>query len=241
MVNTAIILAGGFGTRLKEVAPNTPKPMVIINGRPFLEYQMEYWINQGITRFILSVGYLKDLIINHFGDSFNGASIEYVVEPKPLGTGGGMLLAAKNITEIFIVLNGDTYIEVDLNSLYKFHNKLKSDWTFALFRTSDFNRYLAMDISSSGKILSFNSNATNSNSTSKSGLVNGGVYLIEPSALNLLNFNSLYESSLENQLLPNLLKNGAKLFGQECTGRFIDIGLPEDYYRAGSILYNSSY
>ena len=202
MVNTAIILAGGFGTRLKEVAPNTPKPMAIINGRPFLEYQMEYWINQGITRFILSVGYLKDLIINHFGDSFNGASIEYVVEPKPLGTGGGMLLAAKNITEIFIVLNGDTYIEVDLNSLYKFHNKLKSDWTFALFRTSDFNRYLAMDISSRGKILSFNSNTTK-----KSGLVNGGVYLIEPSALNLLNFNSVYESSLENQLLPNLVSS----------------------------------
>ena len=231
MVNTAIILAGGLGTRLKKVAPNTPKPMAIINGRPFLEYQMEYWINQGITRFILSVGYLKDLIINHFGDSFNGASIEYVVESKPLGTGGGMLLAAKNITETFIVLNGDTYIEVDLNSLYKFHDKLKSDWTFALFRTSDFNRYLAMDISSRGKILSFNSNTTK-----KSGLVNGGVYLIEPSTLNLLNFNSVYESSLENQLLPNLLKNGAKLFGQECTGRFIDIGLPEDYYRAESIL-----
>ena len=202
MVNTAIILAGGFGTRLKEVAPNTPKPMAIINGCPFLEYQMEYWINQGITRFILSVGYLKDLIINHFGDSFNGASIEYVVEPKPLGTGGGMLLAAKNITETFIVLNGDTYIEVDLNSLYKFHDKLKSDWTFALFRTSDFNRYLAMDISSRGKILSFNSNTTK-----KSGLVNGGVYLIEPSALNLLNFNSVYESSLENQLLPNLVSS----------------------------------
>ena len=202
MVNTAIILAGGLGTRLKEVAPNTPKPMAIINGRPFLEYQMEYWINQGITRFILSVGYLKDLIINHFGDSFNGASIEYVVESKPLGTGGGMLLAAKNITETFIVLNGDTYIEVDLNSLYKFHDKLKSDWTFALFRTSDFNRYLAMDISSRGKILSFNSNTTK-----KSGLVNGGVYLIEPSALNLLNFNSVYESSLENQLLPNLVSS----------------------------------
>jgi len=202
VVNTAIILAGGLGTRLKEVAPNTPKPMAIINGRPFLEYQMEYWINQGITRFILSVGYLKDLIINHFGDSFNGASIEYVVESKPLGTGGGMLLAAKNITETFIVLNGDTYIEVDLNSLYKFHDKLKSDWTFALFRTSDFNRYLAMDISSRGKILSFNSNTTK-----KSGLVNGGVYLIEPSALNLLNFNSVYESSLENQLLPNLVSS----------------------------------
>ena len=142
------------------------------------------------------------MIINHFGDSFNGASIEYVVESKPLGTGGGMLLAAKNITETFIVLNGDTYIEVDLNSLYKFHDKLKSDWTFALFRTSDFNRYLAMDISSRGKILSFNSNTTK-----KSGLVNGGVYLIEPSALNLLNFNSVYESSLENQLLPNLVSS----------------------------------
>jgi D-glycero-alpha-D-manno-heptose 1-phosphate guanylyltransferase len=231
VVNTAIILAGGLGTRLKAVSPNTPKPMVIINGRPFLEYQMDYWINQGITRFILSVGYLKEVIINHFGDSFNGASIEYVIESEPLGTGGGMLLAAQNIKELFIVLNGDTYIEVDLNSLYKFHEKLESDWTFALFSTSDANRYLPMDISPSGKILSFQSKLSK-----KSGLANGGVYLIEPPTLNLLDFNSAYESSLENQLLPNLLNNGAKLFGQECTGKFIDIGLPDDYYRAASIL-----
>lgn len=231
MVNTAIILAGGLGTRLKKVAPNIPKPMVNINGRPFLEYQMDYWINQGVIRFILSVGHLKDIIINHFGDFYNGASIEYVIESKPLGTGGGMLLASNNIDEIFIVLNGDTYIEVDIDRLYRFHKKLKSDWTFALFRTSDFKRYLAMDINSQGKILSLNSSSTRT-----SGLVNGGVYLIEPSVLNLLDFDYSSESSLENQLLPNLLKNGAKLFGQECKGKFIDIGLPADYYNAENIL-----
>ena len=108
-VRTAIILAGGLGARLNNTVPNLPKPMAPINNRPFLEHQMDYWIGQGINRFILSVGYLKDLIIDHFGDKYKKASIEYAIEHKPLGTGGGLLLAAKNITEPFLVLNGDTF------------------------------------------------------------------------------------------------------------------------------------
>ena len=123
MVRTAIILAGGLGTRLRKVAPKVPKPMAPINNRPFVEYQMDYWINQGITQFILSVGYLKDVIINHFGNSYKGISIEYVEESSPLGTGGGLLFAAKNLHETFVVLNGDTFFEVNINSLYKFHLK----------------------------------------------------------------------------------------------------------------------
>ena len=233
MVTTAIILAGGLGTRLRETVPNLPKPMVPIHNRPFLEHQMDYWIEQGITQFILSVGYLKDLIINHFGNSYRGVSIEYAEETSPLGTGGGLLFAAKNLNETFLVLNGDTFIEVDLDSLYEFHLKINSNWTFVLFRTNEFDRYMVMSVSPKGEIL-----ALKSHDCISSGLANGGVYLIEPAALNSLSINTLENVSLENQLLPNFISNGGKLFGQECMGKFIDIGLPEDYFKASKILPN---
>jgi len=82
MVTTAIILAGGLGTRLKKVVQDLPKPMALIRGRPFLEYQMDFWISQGVTKFILSVGYLNHIIIDHFGDSYHTASINYYVEDE---------------------------------------------------------------------------------------------------------------------------------------------------------------
>ena len=231
MVKTAVILAGGFGTRLQNIVQDVPKPMAPINNRPFLEFQLDYWIQQGITKFILSIGYLKDSIIDHFGKNYKGAQIDYIVEIQPLGTGGGLLFSAKNIDETFLVLNGDTFIEVDLNSLYKFHIESESTWTLALFKTSDFKRFLTLDVGQNGEILSLNSNQEIS-----SGLANGGVYLIEPSTLKRVDYHSGDSVSLESQLLPNFIKNGGKLFGQECLGKFIDIGLPEDYLRAKDVL-----
>ncbi len=230
-VNTAIILAGGFGTRLKEAVPDLPKPMAPINNRPFLEYQIDYWSKQGITRFILSVGYLKDLIIKHFGHTYKGVSIEYVVENKPLGTGGGLLLSVKGLTKPFLVLNGDTFMEVDLISLYKFHVERKSEWTFSLFRTNQFDSYMGMDVSPNGEILSLKSKEKQ-----LSGLANGGVYLIEPLVLSSLDYKAGDKASLEDELLPNFISNGGMLYGIECEGKFIDIGVPEDYYRAAEIL-----
>ena len=231
MVRTAIILAGGLGTRLRKVAPKVPKPMAPINNRPFLEYQMDYWINQGIAQFILSVGYLKDVIINHFGNSYKGISIEYVEESSPLGTGGGLLFAAKNLHETFVVLNGDTFFEVNINSLYKFHLKRNSNWTFALFRTDEINRYMFMDIDQKGEIVSLKSK-----NNVLSGLANGGVYLIEPEALRVFDYSIGDKVSLENELLPSYIAKGNALYGQECIGKFIDIGIPQDYYRSISIL-----
>tara|TARA_B110000008_G_scaffold266106_1_gene291944 strand:- start:18203 stop:18901 length:699 start_codon:yes stop_codon:yes gene_type:complete len=230
MLKTAIILAGGLGTRLRDVVSDKPKPMVLINNRPFLEYQIDYWIEQGISKFILSVGYLKELIISHFGSSYKGASIEYVIESSPLGTGGGLLLAASRLDESFLVLNGDTFIEVDIKSFYNFHITSKSLWTLALFRTNDLTRYLTIDISQNGEILSLKPGKKTSS------LANGGVYLIEPNALKRIGYYSGDTVSLENQLLPSFMSSGEKLFGQECSGKFIDIGLPEDYYRAKDVL-----
>ena len=232
-VRVAIILAGGLGTRLRGTVPGLPKPMAPIRNRPFLEHQMDYWIKQGINRFILSVGYLKDIIIEHFGNTYKGIPIEYAIENEPLGTGGGLLLAEKGLTEPFLVLNGDTFIEVDLDNLYEFHLERKSEWTFSLFRTSQFERYMGMDVSPNGEILSLKSESKKS-----SGLANGGVYLIEPSALNSLAFKAGDKASLEDELLPNFISNGGVLYGKECKGKFIDIGVPEDYYQAIDILPN---
>src|SRR5215471_11172514 len=91
----AVILAGGLGTRLRGTVPDVPKPMAPIRGRPFLEYQLDYWIGKGINRFVLSVGYRHEVIIDHFGASYRGAELSYAIEHTPLGTGGALLLAVE--------------------------------------------------------------------------------------------------------------------------------------------------
>jgi D-glycero-alpha-D-manno-heptose 1-phosphate guanylyltransferase len=233
MVNTAIILAGGLGTRLRNVAPTVPKPMASINNRPFLEYLMDFWIEQGVSNFILSVGYLKNKIIEHFGNEYKGANIKYTIELKPLGTGGALLLAGKDLNDTFLVLNGDTFIEIDLKRFYSFHVKSESNWSIALFRTSNVSRYTGIDINKNGQINSLISELKNSDA-----LANGGAYLMEPKIFDLLACNSRDCVSLENELLPNFVSNGGVLFGKEFKGKFIDIGIPEDFYRAQDILPN---
>ena len=227
MISTAIVLAGGLGTRLKGVLKGLPKPMAPIRDRPFLEYQMDFWIDQGISKFILSVGYLNQTISSHFGDSYRSVQINYVQENTPLGTGGGLLMAAKNLAEPFLLLNGDTFFEVDLNDLCLFHNEHNAEWTMSLFRSKDLDRYMGVGLAKTGEILVLKSKESQVDL-----LVNGGVYLINPSAISRLNLNPGIKSSLENQLLPSFLSLGGKLFGIECYGKFIDIGVPEDYYRA---------
>ena len=231
MVTTAIILAGGLGTRLKKVVPDLPKPMALIRERPFLEYQMDFWISQGVTKFILSVGYLNHIIIDHFGDSYRTASIDYIVEDKPLGTGGALLFAAQGLTETFLVLNGDTFFEVNLNNLIAFHKKQQAELTLSLFKSNQLGRYMEVDLADDGKILSLQSGGNKLTL-----LANGGVYLVNPSALKRLNYKTYTKSSLENDLLPKFISLGGGLYGFESSGKFIDIGVPEDYYRAQKIL-----
>ena len=233
MVKTAIILAGGLGTRLKETVPDLPKPMAPINNRPFLEYQMDYWMNQGITRFILSVGYLSDSIINHFGYKYQDAIIEYSIESNPLGTGGALVQAIKNLSEPVLVINGDTFFEVDLQLLYSFHCINESIFTLALYKVNASNRYLGIDITNTGRILEFS--GANRESMSAQ-LVNGGAYIVDPLTINTFNFKVTGKLSLENDILIRLLDEMLPLFGKEFKGKFIDIGIPKDYYRAKDFL-----
>jgi len=230
-MTTAIILAGGLGTRLRKSVPDLPKPMAPINNRPFLEYQMEYWGRQGVDRFILSVGYRHRAIIDHFGKAYQGFPIHYAVEQTPLGTGGGLFLAAAGLTGSFLVLNGDTFFEVNLEELKSFHAEYESEWTFALFRTSEMGRYMGMEVADNGRILSLQSGTAR-----PSRLANGGAYLVEPSVLNSFDKEADKKYSLEDDILSSIFVQGRRLYGVEQSGPFVDIGVPEDYLRAAKVL-----
>ncbi len=227
----AIILAGGLGTRLRAAVPDLPKPMAPVNGRPFLEHLLEYWAGQGVTRFILSVGYKHESISGHFGAGFQGADVDYAVENQPLGTGGGLLLAAGSLAAPgpFLVLNGDTYFEVALGKLREFHTGHQADITFSLFRSQQQGRYTGLRIGASGEVLSFTEGE-------KGGPANGGVYLMERGVLEGELWEPHSRVSLEEDILPSALRTGKRMFGLECPGRFLDIGVPEDYARAGAVL-----
>jgi len=232
-VTSAIILAGGLGTRLRDAVPDVPKPMAPVNGRPFLEYQLDYWIGQGVQRFVLSVGYKREVIQDHFGKSYGGADIDYAVEVEPMGTGGGLLLAARKISigSPWLVLNGDTFFKVALAELTKFHESKRADITLCLYLVDTNARYTGVNIDGEQRITGLESMGSDGRQ-----LINGGVYLMDTLALAGLPFHAGDRVSLENDLLPHALRSGKHLYGHTVRGMFIDIGVPADYVRAARLL-----
>lgn len=225
----AVVLAGGYGTRLRSVVSDVPKPMAPVAGRPFLERLLEYWIAQGVRRFVLSVGYLADKVSSHFGPAWGGASIAYAHETEPLGTGGGLLLAAAEARgEDLLVLNGDTWFAVGLPGFAAFHRERGADCSLSLFRSNDPKRYLGLRTAADGRVDALEA--------VEGGLANGGVYLFRRAALQALPWSAGQKASLEADMLPHGLRSGWRVYGRECDAPFIDIGVPDDYRRAPEIL-----
>lgn len=223
-----IILAGGLGTRLRSVVSEVPKCMAPVAGKPFLWYLLKYLTRYDISKVILSVGYLREVIykwIDEVKDEFP-FEFEYAVEEVPLGTGGGIKWAlSKAITNDVVVLNGDTFFDVDLIELIESYRQYPSAVTLALKPMQEFDRYGRIIINEKDKrIIEFKEKEY-----CKEGLINGGVYVIrrqEPI------FEGLPEKfSFEAAVLEPQSKLG-KLFGVVQNGYFIDIGIPEDYQKA---------
>ena len=232
-VHSAVVLAGGLGTRLRSAVPDLPKPMAPVAGRPFLAHLMDRWIAQGIRHFVLSVGYRHEAITEYFGRGYRGATLSYAVETRPLGTGGGVLLGASLLTDSspFLLLNGDTHFEVELDALAARAAATSADWCFALFRTQETGRYMGIELASDGRITNLASG------TGLPGrLANGGVYLVNPRALRGAGADASGPLSLEDDLFPCFVAQGQRFVGLECSGSFIDIGVPDDYHRAASVL-----
>lgn len=232
-IDQAVILAGGLGTRLRAVVSDVPKPMAPVAGRPFLEHQMDFWAAQGIRRFVLSVAYLGESIVAHFGKRYGGCEIDYAIEETPLGTGGGVLLASRMVPagRPFLLLNGDTFFQVELARLAAFHARAHSDWTVCLFRPDEAGRYGGIEMGPEGRVL-----ALLDKSAAAGKLANGGVYLVNPAILAAMASQPPRKCSLETDLMPALLAAGARVHGLECPGRFLDIGVPEDYARAAEFV-----
>lgn len=234
-MTTVAILAGGLGTRLREVLPNVPKPMAVINNRPFLEYLLDYWVTQRAQKFILIVGYKYQQIKDHFGKSYCGIPIEYFVEKTPLGTGGALISISREIKNPFVLLNGDTFATVNLDNLIRFHKESRSDLTMVLFKADQENRYGSIDIDEFCSIKGLLTAKSKVNSW-----CNAGVYFIEPKVFDgsLFFSDSIY--SLENQIIPELIAAAYRVMGQRQNLKFLDIGIPSDYKKSAKFFNEGS-
>lgn len=211
----AIILAGGFGTRLSHIVSDVPKPMAPVCGEPFLRFIMDDLQAKGVERIVLAVGYKHECIENYFGSQYRGMQLHYSVENSPLFTGGAIKKALSQCAEErVIVVNGDTYFNVDLNGLYD----VNADIVMALKRMHDFERYGTVELENSVVCAFHEKHAC------KEGLINGGVYLM---SRNLLS-DMPEQFSFEKDFLETRVRDIA-IRGVESEGYFIDIGVPGDY------------
>jgi D-glycero-alpha-D-manno-heptose 1-phosphate guanylyltransferase len=219
----AIILAGGFGTRLRSVVPDLPKPMAPIAGRPFLEILLGRLSSKGFTHVILSVGYKSEIITNHFGNQFKNLALDYAIEDSPLGTGGAVRLAMEKATHNHAyVFNGDTYLDLEVDQAEQGWLQSPNPKIVGC-EVPDTSRYGRL-ISDGDKVIGFTEKGI-----SGVGLINAGCYILPRHCLD--NFSLGENFSLETQYLaPNVCQRNFDLFLTK--GKFLDIGIPEDYARA---------
>ncbi len=224
----ALILAGGFGTRLQSPTLGRPKAMAKARGKPFLEYQVCQLRAQGFGELVLCVGYLADHIQAYFGDGRRwGVRITYAVETQLLGTAGAIRNAQHFIEETFLVLNGDSYLDADFRELGRFHRRQHSAdsrtiGTIAAVSVDDAAGYGRMTLNAARRLLRFREKVE-----SGSRWINGGVYVLEPTILDFIPAGRAV--SIENETFPMVLKEGCYLFGYPVQDFFVDIGTPEGY------------
>ncbi|OFZ82213.1 MAG: hypothetical protein A2583_04740 [Bdellovibrionales bacterium RIFOXYD1_FULL_53_11] len=230
MIEEALILAGGLGTRLRGVVNNVPKPMAAVEGRPFLEHLLDYWIARGVHRFVLSVCHLHQIISGHFGSRYRECEIRYVVEKEPLGTGGAIIESSKSIdSPRFLVLNGDTFFEISTDDLCAFHHENKAGISIALRRLKSNSRFSPVVCNDRGLVTGFLPQGT----PCEPCYINAGVYIFEKNAIQA---NAVWPApplSFENDMMPEIIKRGV-VFGKAYDNRFLDIGVPEDYHAAAA-------
>ncbi len=222
MITEAIILAGGLGTRLRSVVADVPKCMAPVNGVPFISFIITYLKNEGVTRFIFSLGYKSEVVINYLDNHFEELEKVYVIEQEPLGTGGAIKKACQSVRgQEVVILNGDTIFNIGLSHLLITHHAQNAACTIALSGMKDFDRYGCVEFDSHGTITAFREKTYRNQ-----GFLNGGIYI-----LNIPRFFQKklpVKFSFEKEYLENYIAE-RKFSGEVFYNYFIDIGVPEDY------------
>ena len=212
-----LVLAGGLGTRLRPLTETVPKVLVPTLGRPFLEHLLDDIARQGLTRFVVSVGYLAEHIEAHLGDGADlGYRVQYVRERSPLGTGGAIVRALPLLGDTFVVVNGDTLLELDLAALLSHHKELGEAVTMAAAHVPDRGRYGALKLER-GRVVGFEEKRPGAGP----GWINGGVMAMERAL-----FDGAPEGafSLERDWLPHKL---GRIAAFKTEGFFVDMGTHE--------------
>ena len=219
-----VILAGGKGSRIKSLIKDRPKPMAVFNNKPFLEYIIQFYSKYIFKNIFILTGYKSKSIKKKFDNKkYNFTNIKCLTENRPLGTGGALNLLKRKKINDFILINGDTFINVDLNKLIKSCNK-NSFGALTLIKNKSYK--------SNKKLTTLNIKANKLFYQQKTGLMNAGVYFFKKKILKFIENKNL---SLENDILPKLIKKG-KISGIKTNKFFIDIGTPKNFKNANRVL-----
>jgi D-glycero-alpha-D-manno-heptose 1-phosphate guanylyltransferase len=224
-IRTAIILAGGLGTRLRSAVPDLPKCMAPVAGRPFIGWVIDYFQKAGVEKFIFALGYKSEHFDTFLQSTLPAGSYTCSIEKEPLGTGGAIQLACQHSTDkTVLILNGDTFFRIDLQALSGFHEQQQADCTLCLRPMSDFDRFGVVELDETSRIRSFREKQYYSQ-----GLINGGVYALDRTSF--LKEGLPEKFSFEKDYLEKFYTT-RHLCGLVQDEYFIDIGIPEDYQRA---------
>ena len=231
-ISTAVILAGGLGTRLRSAVPDRPKVLAEVCGRPFVEYLLDQLSWEGVESVVLCTGYLGDQVQDRLGTNYRRMALRYSREQQPLGTGGALRLALPLLkTDPVLVLNGDSYCDTRLDTFAIWHADRKTPATIVLAETDDTRRYGRVQIDDEGRILQFSEKTGDSGP----GLVNAGIYLLSRELIASIVTGCTV--SIEHEVFPGWIGRG--LCGFPSQGRLWDIGVPEAYARAKVELMSS--
>ncbi|MCE5329227.1 NDP-sugar synthase [bacterium] len=232
----AVILAGGFGTRIRPLTYLNPKPMLPLVNKPFMHNFISWIKSHGIKDIILSTGYLPEVFENYFGDGKSlGVKLAFVTEEMPLGTCG----AVKNVedhldNESFMVFNGDVLADINLSEMIKYHKDKKSDITIALTPVEDPTSYGLVPLDKDGRVEKFLEKPSWDEITTN--LINAGTYIIERKLLDLVPPGENY--SFERGLFPNALEIGYRIYGYVSNAYWLDLGTPAKYLQAHQDILN---
>lgn len=220
---TAVLLAGGFGTRIRELYPDVPKPMIPVLGEPFLEWAIRYWKREGVHRFVLSLGHLAEVAEQYFAGR---AEVATVREPQALGTGGAVSYVANQaaLSDPFIVANGDSLVLADVSAALAAIAQPGVDGVVLGVEVEDTSRYGSLAVDEAGRLLGFREKRPGR------GLINAGVYFFRRGTVE--RFPKQQPLSMETDVFPSLLAGGADLRVVGVQAPFLDIGTPESVRQA---------
>ncbi|HEY1684468.1 MAG TPA: sugar phosphate nucleotidyltransferase [Tepidisphaeraceae bacterium] len=230
---TAIILAGGFGTRLRSVVSDRPKVMAHVCGRPFLAHLLEQLRLVRVSKAVICTGYMAEQIEMAFGSSYGSMQLTYSREDHPLGTGGAIAAAADLCdSDTVLAINGDSYCAADLHHFSNEHVSHDARASILLTHVNDAGRFGKVSVAADGKITCFDEKLENVGP----GLINAGLYLFETKWLNLLPRRR--PLSIEREIFPLWIGHG--LYGHATLAPFIDIGTPESYMAAENFFHRAA-